>query len=68
MLASGRTDAGVHALRQVVRFSTGSSLPPEVLCRALNANLPEDVAVLEVSEAPEGFHPISHVRRKPTAT
>ena len=64
VLASGRTDAGVHALRQVVRFSTGSSLPPEVLCRALNANLPEDVAVLEVSEAPEGFHPISHVRRK----
>ncbi len=64
VLASGRTDAGVHALRQVVRLSTGSSLPPEVLCRALNANLPEDVAVLEVSEAPEGFHPISHVRRK----
>ena len=64
VLASGRTDAGVHALRQVVRFSTGSSLPPEVLCRALNANLPEDVAVLEVSEAPEGFHPISHVRRR----
>ena len=64
VLASGRTDAGVHALGQVVGFSTGSSLPPDVLRRAINANLPEDIAVLDVAEAPEGFHPISHVRRK----
>ena len=40
VLASGRTDAGVHALGQVVGFRTDSALPPEVLLRALNANLP----------------------------
>ncbi len=64
VLASGRTDAGVHALGQVVGFQTASTLPPEVLRRAINANLPEDVAVLEVAEAPEGFHPTGSVRRK----
>ncbi len=64
VLASGRTDAGVHALGQVVGFQTASTLPPEVLRRAINANLPEDVAVLEVAEVPEGFHPTGSVRRK----
>ena len=64
VLASGRTDAGVHALGQVVAFRTGSSLPPDVLLRALNANLPHDVAVLEVAEVPAGFHPTYHAVRK----
>ncbi|MCG2685014.1 MAG: tRNA pseudouridine(38-40) synthase TruA [Planctomycetales bacterium] len=64
VLASGRTDAGVHALGQVVGFSTECKLPLDVLHRAINANLPPDVAVLEAAEAPEGFHPISHARRK----
>ena len=64
VLASGRTDAGVHALGQVVGFRTSSSLPPEVFRRALNANLPDDVAVLDVAAAPDDFHAISHVRRK----
>ena len=63
-LASGRTDAGVHALGQVVGFRTDSTLPPEALLRAINANLPHDVAVLDVAEAPEGFHAICHVVRK----
>ena len=64
VLPSGRTDAGVHALGQVVGFRTDSALPPETLLRALNANLPADVAVLAVAEAPDDFHAISHVRRK----
>jgi tRNA pseudouridine38-40 synthase len=64
VLASGRTDAGVHALGQVVGFSTDSTLSPDVLRRAINANLPPDIAVLEVAEAPDGFHPISHAIRK----
>ena len=64
VLASGRTDAGVHALGQVVGFSTECKLPLDVLHRAIDANLPPDVAVLEAAEAPEGFHPISHARRK----
>ncbi len=64
ILASGRTDAGVHALGQVVGLRTDSALPPEVLLRAINANLPHDVAVLDVAEAPDGFHPIADVIRK----
>jgi len=54
--ASGRTDAGVHALGQVVSCSTHVSLSADVLCRALNARLPHDMAVLSVAEAPRGFH------------
>ena len=38
--ASGRTDAGVHALGQVVHFLTASQHPPEVFVSALNALLP----------------------------
>ncbi len=64
VLASGRTDAGVHALGQVVAFRTNSALPPEVLLRALNASLPQDIAVLEAAEAPAGFHPTHHAVRK----
>ena len=56
--ASGRTDAGVHALGQAVSIVTKSRLEPEVLCRALNANLPRDVLVHEICAAPEGFNAI----------
>jgi tRNA pseudouridine38-40 synthase len=64
VLASGRTDAGVHALGQVAAFRTNSALPPDVLVRALNANLPHDIAVLEAADAPADFHPIRHAVRK----
>lgn len=48
--AAGRTDAGVHALGQVVGFGTElESLTPEVLPRALNAFLPKDVRVLDAN-------------------
>jgi len=63
-IASGRTDAGVHALGQVAAVRTESALPPDVFRRALNANLPPDIAVLEVVEAAESFHPIGDVLRK----
>jgi len=58
VLASGRTDSGVHALGAAASFQTGSSLEPEILVRALNANLPPDLRVLEARQMPEGFHPI----------
>ena len=54
--AAGRTDAGVHALGQVVGLSTETPLSTETLLRALNAVLPNDVAVISVEEAHEGFH------------
>lgn len=64
LLAAGRTDAGVHALGQVAGLRTESRLPVEVLCRALNARLPADVAVLEVEEVSPQFHPVGDVLRK----
>lgn len=52
---SGRTDAGVHAIGQVVNFYTKTSLAPEVLLRAVNAHLPTDVVVREGANANESF-------------
>lgn len=56
--ASGRTDAGVHAIGQVCSLKTESKLPPERLLRAINSNTPFDIAVKEICEAPEDFHAI----------
>ncbi len=58
LVASGRTDAGVHARGQVVSFRCSTRLTPEVLCRALNANTPEDIYVQQVRVAPDDFHAI----------
>src|SRR5215218_968316 len=51
--ASGRTDAGVHAIGQVVHFLTASRHPPAVFIKALNATLPKDVRVLSAEEMPQ---------------
>jgi tRNA pseudouridine38-40 synthase len=53
--ASGRTDAGVHAVGQVVNFYTNSQHPSDVLVRAINAHLPADVVVRDVVDVPEAF-------------
>jgi tRNA pseudouridine38-40 synthase len=63
-VASGRTDAGVHALGQVVSFRTESRLAAGVFQRALCAELPEDMAVLEAAEAPQSFHALRDAVRK----
>jgi tRNA pseudouridine38-40 synthase len=52
---ASRTDAGVHALRQVASLATSSAVTPSALHRALNALLPPAVRVLDVREAPAGF-------------
>src|SRR5262249_20618351 len=61
---SGRTDAGVHALAQVVTFVTESSVPTENFQRALNDFLPASVRVLDVAEAPIEFHARHSARAK----
>jgi tRNA pseudouridine38-40 synthase len=53
--ASGRTDAGVHALGQVVSFCSATRLEPAMLSKALNAELPDDMLVFEVARAPDEF-------------
>lgn len=58
VVASGRTDAGVHALAQVAGFRCVTRLAPEVLRRAINAHIPDDIYVAELQVAPDGFHAI----------
>ena len=52
---ASRTDAGVHALRQVASLATTGAMPPAALQRALNALLPAAIRVLACAEAPPGF-------------
>lgn len=54
--AAGRTDAGVHALGQVVSFRIPHSWAPQTLLRALRALSPPDLWVARLGPAPEGFH------------
>lgn len=53
---AGRTDAGVHARGQVANARTTSRQPIETVQRALNALLPDDVAVRRAWEVPYEFH------------
>ena len=53
---SGRTDAGVHARRQVVSFTTGGTIPAANMARALNSILPEDIRALRAEEVQPGFN------------
>jgi tRNA pseudouridine38-40 synthase len=53
---AGRTDAGVHALGQVASLVVDGGPPPERVAEALNAALPDDVAVVSAESAPAGFH------------
>lgn len=57
ILSSGRTDSGVHAVGQVIAFDLDWTHGEQNLGRALNANLPDDVAVKDVEIAHEDFHP-----------
>lgn len=57
-VASGRTDAGVHALGQVASFRCDTRLQPAILRRALDANTPEDIVVKRVEAASADFHAI----------
>lgn len=54
--ASGRTDKGVHALRQVAHFDLSVDITESKLKRALNSNLPDDIHVIEAKEVDSTFH------------
>jgi tRNA pseudouridine38-40 synthase len=55
--AAGRTDTGVHALHQVVHIDLERAWRPEVVRDAINAHLvPEPIAIIAASLAPEDFH------------
>ncbi len=54
---AGRTDTGVHAAGQVIAFNLNWRHPIADLHRALNANLPPDIALKALTEAEANFHP-----------
>lgn len=56
LIASGRTDSGVHALGQVANFKTNSKMPLDKFRVAINANIPEDISVIKVEEVADDFH------------
>lgn len=61
---SGRTDSGVHATGQVISFDSEWRHPAADLQRALNANLPADIAILQLDTAEPTFHPRFDARKR----
>lgn len=60
VVASGRTDAKVHATGQVIHFDTDFNIPVEGWLKALNVLLPEDIRVFSIEEATPEFHARYH--------
>ena len=56
LAVAGRTDAGVHATGQVASVEVEGGPPLERVAEALNAALPDDVAIVDAREAPDGFN------------
>ena len=56
LIASGRTDAGVHALNQVCNFIIRSDIDPEAMKKGLNSLLPDDIFVKSAEYVPLDFH------------
>jgi tRNA pseudouridine38-40 synthase len=52
---AGRTDTGVHATGQVASLEVDGGPPPERVPAALNALVPDDIAIVAAEAAPEGF-------------
>lgn len=64
IIGAGRTDAGVHALRQVAHFKTGNPLTLEKILKGLNSLLPEDISILKMEEVDLSFHSRKDAKKK----
>lgn len=64
VVASGRTDARVHARGQVIHFDTELSMPAERFVKALNAMLPDDIRAVAAEEVSSDFHARYGAKRK----
>ena len=64
LIASGRTDAGVHALGQVANFKTNSNIPVEKFPIAINTKLKRSIRILEAQEVDERFHSRYNCKKK----
>ncbi|NYE57974.1 tRNA pseudouridine(38-40) synthase TruA [Carboxydothermus ferrireducens] len=64
VIGAGRTDAGVHALGQVVNFSAPWKAPVDKIPEILNNTLPTAIRVLEAEIVPDDFHARYSARKK----
>lgn len=62
--ASGRTDAGVHALGQVANFKTNSTMPVDKFPIAINNKVKKSIVIKSAEEVPERFHSRYNCRQK----
>ncbi|GGE54623.1 tRNA pseudouridine synthase A 1 [Pullulanibacillus camelliae] len=62
--ASGRTDAGVHAVGQTIHFDSPLAIPEENWCRALNTLLPDDILIKQAQGVADDFHARFDVSQK----
>lgn len=56
LIGSGRTDSGVHALKQTANFRCETKLSASIFLRGLNSLLPSDIVIKDCQEADESFH------------
>lgn len=61
---SGRTDAGVHALKQYFHYDTTKEKDLKQLCYALNKMLPEDIKILSLEAVDDDFHSRYNAKKK----
>lgn len=64
LVASGRTDAGVHALGQVAHFNCPTNLEAQALQNGLNSLLPPDIVIMACEAVPDSFHARYDAKRK----
>ena len=64
LIASGRTDAGVHALGQVANFKTNSNIAIEKIPIAINSQLKKSIRIKNAEEVDERFHSRYNCKRK----
>ena len=64
LIASGRTDAGVHSLGQTANFKTNSEIPIEKFAIAINSKLKKSIVIKSAEEVDERFHSRYSVKSK----
>ncbi len=64
LIASGRTDSGVHAIAQVANFKTESNLPVEKFALAINTKIKRSIRIIKAEEVDEMFHSRLNCKRK----
>ena len=64
LFASGRTDAGVHALGQVANFKTNTNIPIDKIAIAINSQLKSSIRIVNAEDVDDRFHSRYNCKRK----